>query len=115
MSFNYLELKLKKNFNAEHICLELRGIMDEINYKKLYRKMSNYLKTENKVIGIDITKMICIEDNSLKKLMEKLEGFHSKIKLYYSEKMECKDEFLAELKASFEGISFVEYSAVSVH
>ena len=115
MSFNYLELKLKKNFNAEHICLELRGIMDEINYKKLYRKMSNYLKTENKVIGIDITKMICIEDNSLKKLMEKLEGFHSRIKLYYSEKMECKDEFLAELKASFEGISFVEYATVSVH
>lgn len=114
MSFNYLELKLKKNFNAEHICLELRGIMDEINCKKLYRKMSNYLKTENKVIGIDITKMICIEDNSLKKLMEKLEGFHSKIKLYYSEKMECKDEFLAELKASFESISFVEYAAVSV-
>lgn len=114
MSFNYLELKLKKNFSAEHICLELRGIMDEINCKKLYRRMSNYLKTENKPIGIDITKMIHIEDDSLKRLMEKLEGFHSKIKLYYSEKMERKDEFLAELKASFEGISFVEYAPVSV-
>jgi radical SAM superfamily enzyme YgiQ (UPF0313 family) len=114
MSFNYLELKLKKSFSTEHICLELRGIMDEINCKKLYRKMSNYLKAENKAIGIDITKMICIEDDSLKKLMKKLEDFHSKIMLYYSDKMEGKDEFLAELKASFQNISFVEYAAVSV-
>ena len=114
MSFNTLELKLKKNFSTEHVCLELRGIMDEINCKKLYKRMSNYLKTENKVIGIDITKMISIEDDSLKKLMKKLEGFHSNIMLYYSEKMEGKDEFLAELKASFQNISFVEYAAVSV-
>jgi hypothetical protein len=114
MSFNYLELKLKKNFSTEHVCLELRGIMDEINCRKLYKRMSKYLKAENRAIGLDITKMICIEDDSLKKLMEKLEYFHLKIKLYYSEKMEGKDEFLAELKASFENISFVEYAAVSV-
>jgi len=110
MSFNYLELKLKKNFGAGHVCLELRGIMDEINCKKLYRRMLRYLKAENRVIGIDITKMISIEDDSLKKLMKKLEYFHSRIKLYYSETMEGKDEFLAELKASFENISFVEYA-----
>lgn len=114
MSFNYLELRLKKNFSTEHICLELRGIMDEINCNKLYKRMSNYLKAENRVIGIDITKMISIEDDSLKKLMKKLEDFHSRIKLYYSEKMEGKDEFLAELKASFQNISFVEYAPVSV-
>lgn len=114
MSFNYLELKLKKNFSAEHICIELRGIMDEINCKKLYRRMSHYLKVEHKAIGIDITKMICIEDDSLKKLMQKLEQFHSKIMLYYSETMEGKDKFLAELKANFQNISFVEYAAVSV-
>ena len=110
MSFNYLELKLKKNWCTEHVCLELCGIMDEINYKKLYRKMSNYLKAGNGSIGIDITKMSCIEDNSLHQLMKKLEYFHSKIKLYYSEKMDGKDEFLAELKASFKNISFIEYS-----
>jgi radical SAM superfamily enzyme YgiQ (UPF0313 family) len=114
MSFNYLELRLKKNFSAEHICLELRGIMDEINYKKLYKRMSNYLKAENRAIGLDITKMISIEGDSLRNLIKKLEGFHSKIKLYYSEKMEGKDEFLAELKASFQNISFVEYAPVRV-
>ena len=113
MSFNYLELKLKKKFSAEYICLELRGIMDEINCEKLYRRISNYLKTENKPLGIDIIKMIQIEDDSLKRLIEKLEGFHSKIRLYYSDKMEPKEEFLAELKASFKSISFVEYTAVS--
>jgi radical SAM superfamily enzyme YgiQ (UPF0313 family) len=114
MSFNYLELRLKKNFSAEHICLELRGIMDEINYKKLYKRMSNYLKAENRAIGLDITKMISIEGDSLRNLIKKLEGFHSKIKLYCSEKMEGKDEFLAELKASFQNISFVEYAPVRV-
>jgi hypothetical protein len=115
MSYNYLELKLKKNFSTEHICLELRGRMDEINCKKLYRRMSSYLKTENKAIGIDITKIKCIEDDILKNLIKKLEGFHSRIKLYYSEKMEGKDEFLAELKASFQDISFVEYAVISAH
>ena len=77
--------------------------------------MSSYLKTENKAIGIDITKIKCIEDDILKNLIKKLEGFHSRIKLYYSEKMEGKDEFLAELKASFQDISFVEYAVISAH
>jgi len=113
MSFNYLELKLKGNLSTEHICLELRGIMDDINCKKLYRKMLNYLKTEKKAIGIDITRMRSIEDDSLHKLMKKLKYYHSEIMLYYSEKMEGKDEFIARLKANFEKLSFVEYSAVT--
>lgn len=113
MSFNYLELKLKRNLSAGHMCLELRGKMDDINCKKLYRRMSNYLKTENKELGIDITKMISIEGDSLHKLMKKLRDFHSKIKLYYSEKMEGKDEFIAGLKANFKNISFIECPAAS--
>jgi hypothetical protein len=114
MSFNYLELKLKNGFGKGHICLELRGIMDDINCNKLYKKMSNYLKKEDKTIGIDITKMKYIEGDSLHTLMNRLNDFHSKIKLYYSEKMEGKDEFIAELKASFENISFIEYVPVTV-
>ncbi len=113
MSFNYLELKLKGNMSTEHICLELRGIMDDINCEQLYKRILNYLKTEKKAIGLDITKMKSIEDNSLHNLMKKLQYYHSKIMLYYSEKMEGKDEFIAGLKANFESISFIEYSAVS--
>ncbi|MBL7049861.1 MAG: cobalamin-dependent protein [Nitrospira sp.] len=111
MSFNSLELKFKLNLSTEHVCLELRGIMDDINSTKLYRRMAAYLEKENKTIGIDITKMRCIDNDSLHRLMEKLQQFHSKIRLYYSEKMEGQDEFLTELKASYENISFVEYAA----
>ncbi|RJR20174.1 MAG: radical SAM protein [Nitrospiraceae bacterium] len=114
MSFNYLELKLRKNLSTEHMCLELRGIMDGINWVKLYRRILNYLKTEKKTIGIDITKMISVEDDSLHKLMKKLKEYHSKIMVYYSEKMEGKDEFIARLKENFEGISFVEYIVMPV-
>jgi len=57
--------------------------------------------------------MISIEDDSLHKLMKKLKYFHSKIMLYYSDKMEGKNEFIAGLKANFENLSFVEYPAAA--
>lgn len=115
MSFNCLELKLKRTLSTEHICLELRGIMDDINYKKLYRRMLNYLKTENRVIAIDITKMKYMDDELLHKVMEKLKSFHSNIMLYYAETMEGKDELIAKLRANFKNISFIEYSPAALN
>ncbi len=114
MSFNFLELKLKNNLNEGLICLELSGIMDGINFKEFYRKMVNYFNKEDLPIGIDITKMTRFEDDSFERFIKKLKYFHSRILLYYSEKMVQKKELIEKLKAEYKNISFIEYNQLSM-
>jgi len=84
---NLLEIKLRDAFSSSNISLELHGILDSINVDKLRVKISRFFEKEKGQITLNIVNVKKIEDNSLYKLLEQLEEFHSRIKLVYSTKM----------------------------
>jgi len=113
MSFNFLEVKLKENMPGKPVCLELYGIMDKTNVKKLSMKISKYLKKENVVLSLDIVNMTRFEDDSLAKLFKKLKNFDSMLNIYYNSS--TAKEFsnsVEKIKEEFQRVSFFDLREV---
>jgi len=108
MSFNFLEVKLKENLPGKPVRLELYGIMDEINVKKLSVKIAKYFKKEQKSIALDIGHITKADGKSLIKLFEKSKDFHSIMALYYDSNTKELAETLEFMKNEFRQVSFVE-------
>lgn len=102
LSPNLLEIKLKEAFSGSHVQLELHGILDSINVETLRARINNFFDKEKGNITLNITNVEKIEDDSLYKLMKQLEGFHSRIKLLYSEKAESISKMIEEIKLDFD-------------
>ncbi|MBI5789716.1 MAG: radical SAM protein [Candidatus Schekmanbacteria bacterium] len=100
---NLLEIKLRDALSAQHIRMDLHGILDAVNVETLQHKISNMLsREERRVITLNIVNVQKVEDNSLYKLVEQLEQFHSRIKVLYSDEVESIRKMIEEIKASFE-------------
>jgi anti-anti-sigma regulatory factor len=99
---NMLEVKLGEAFAGSQVCLELHGILDSINVEKLRDKITGFFEREKGHIVLNLVNVQKIEDNSLYKLVEQLEQFHSRIKLQYSAKMEEISMMIEEVLLDFD-------------
>jgi len=99
---NMLEVKLGNVFAGSQVCLELHGILDSINVEKLRDKITDFFEREKGQIILNLVNVQKIEDNSLYKLVQQLEQFHSRIKLQYSAKMEEISQMIEEVLLDFD-------------
>jgi radical SAM superfamily enzyme YgiQ (UPF0313 family) len=99
---NLLEIKLRDALSINHISLELHGILDSINVDRLHAQIVHFFQKEKGYITLNIVNVHKIEDNSLYKLIEQLEEFHSRIKLVYSTRMEEISHMIGEIKLDFD-------------
>ena len=90
----YLDVNWKQ---PNSILIKMNGIMDKINMKILRQKIKSYLKHENGELILNLEGLESIEDMALKKLLKKIKGYHSRIKLVYKDGGEAIHEVISSL------------------
>jgi len=90
-------LHLDVNWREKHVHLNLGGILDGVNAKSLVRKIRGYMKVEEGKLILKLDRLAAIEDEALRRLLQKIEKHHDRIQLVCGEASDAVREAIARL------------------
>ena len=99
---NLLQIKQKGSLKANHICLELHGVLDSINVNGLLPRLTDFFEREKGHLTLNIVNVQKIEDNSLYNLLQQLEKFHSRLKVLYCTKRENISQAIEQIQLNLD-------------
>jgi len=90
-------LKIQLNREQNPIQVELNGTMDKVNAKTLARNILGYLKREDSNVQLNLDHLLSIEDESLRRLLAKLQKYYRRVQIVSGELTKAANEAISTL------------------
>jgi len=103
-------LHLKLAFNQSPTTLKLSGILDNKNMKRMMASMKQYLKEvgeDETSLVLNLSNLHVLDEETLRRLFEKLQKYHHQLKLEYSTNIESTMKAIENLIGDFQKLTFV--------
>ena len=108
---NILDINL--NWANEPIMVELAGTLDKVNVKVFAKNLLEKLKKEDCIVKLNLSQLIAIEDESLRRLLKKLKKYNQRVQLVFNDGVKAVDDAFAGLPEKLKKMFIKEELALS--
>ena len=108
--------KLDINLNWTHgpIMVELAGTLDKVNAKVFAKNLLEKLKKEDCIIKLNLSQLIAIEDESLRRLLKKLKKYNQRVQIVFNDGVKAVDDAFSGLPEKLQRMFVKEELALSL-
>jgi hypothetical protein len=92
---NLLHLDIR--WSDPPLLVKLRGILDSVNARTLFRMIRTYLKNQGGELTVDLDRLVAVEERALRRLLNKLKKYNGRARVVYTGKANAVREAIARL------------------
>jgi hypothetical protein len=90
-------LHLDVNWSQSRLFIDLGGILDRVNAKRLGQRIRGYLKVEKGELVLSLERLEAVEDNALRRLLGRIKRYGDRVQIVYREGTDVVREAIAGL------------------